>query len=86
MQHLVVDMIQSGVLRVHRSGDNEMWRILELMEQYQDRPMDLADASLIALAEAEGYRRIFSLDNNFYIYRLPDGSTLEIVPGPLERR
>ena len=52
------------------------------MAQYQDRPMDLADASLVALAEAQGYTRIFSIDSDFYIYRLADGTALEVLPGP----
>ena len=55
-------------------------RMATLMEKYQDRPMDLADASLIVAAERLGTRRIFTLDSDFYIYRLADGSTLLCVP------
>jgi len=55
------------------------------MEQYAGRPMDLADASLIALAEAEEYGRIFSINSDFYVYRLADGTALEVVPGPMGR-
>ncbi|MCG3163996.1 MAG: hypothetical protein JMDDDDMK_05455 [Acidobacteria bacterium] len=50
-----------------------------LMAQYADTPMDLADASLVAAAESLALRRVFTLDDDFYIYRLADGSTLEIV-------
>ncbi len=56
------------------------------MEQYRDRPMDLADASLIALAETAGYTRIFSIDSDFYIYRLADGPALQVVPGTLNKK
>ena len=55
-------------------------RMVELMETYRDRPMDLADASVVAAAEHLGMRRLFALDRDFYIYRLADGSTLEVVP------
>jgi len=34
----------------------------ELMEKYADLPMDLADASLVVLAEALGSGRILSTD------------------------
>ena len=44
--------------------------------------MYLADASLLALAETAGYTRVFSIDSDFYVYRLADGSALEVVPGP----
>ena len=50
-----------------------------LMMQYHDIPMDLADASLMAVAESRGYKRLFTLDADFYIYRHSDGSVLEIV-------
>ncbi len=55
-------------------------RMAELMTKYKDRPMDLADASLVVLAESLATRRIFSLDGDFHIYRLADGTTLESVP------
>ncbi|HZT43445.1 MAG TPA: hypothetical protein VFA07_14860 [Chthonomonadaceae bacterium] len=41
--------------------------------------MDLADASLIAVAESRDIRRLFTIDNDFYIYRLVDGSVLEVI-------
>lgn len=50
-----------------------------LMAQYQNVPMDAADASLIAVAESRGFRRLFAIDSDFYIYRLADGSVLEVV-------
>jgi uncharacterized protein len=45
--------------------------IRELMQKYADRPMDLADAALIRVAEREGIRKIFTLDREgFAVYRL----------------
>lgn len=51
-----------------------------LMEQYRDLPMDLADASLVAAAERLARRQVFTLDRQFYVYRLADGAALEVVP------
>ncbi len=50
-----------------------------LMKTYGDTPMDLADASLVAVAESLDIRQIFSLDSHFYIYRLMNGSVLNVV-------
>ena len=86
MQKLILDYVATDLLRLHTPTEQETTRILQLMEQYADRPMDLADASLVALAEAQGYTRIFSIDSDFYVYRLADGSALEVVPGPMARR
>lgn len=45
-------------------------RVSKLMQQYADLPMDLADASLVVLAEDLGHGRIFSVDQrDFNTYR-----------------
>jgi predicted nucleic acid-binding protein len=45
-------------------------RITKLMKQYQNLPMDLADASLVILAEHLGHGHIFSVDQrDFNTYR-----------------
>jgi predicted nucleic acid-binding protein len=47
------------------------------MQQYADLPMDLADASLLWVANQSGIRRIATLDDrDFGIYRLPGGDVL----------
>jgi predicted nucleic acid-binding protein len=51
-----------------------------LMIQYQDVPMDLADASLVAIAEVLNQRQIFTLDSDFYIYRRYGNQPFEVVP------
>ncbi len=58
-------------------------RSAALMKTYADRPMDLADATLVALAEERGDRRVFTLDSDFEVYRLHGRQRFEIVPGPL---
>jgi len=51
-----------------------------LMEQYQDLPMDLADASLVALAEEQRLVEVFTLDRDFRVYRRGDGRAFTVVP------
>ncbi len=55
-------------------------RAADLMEKYADVPMDLADATLVAVAEARGLNRIFTLDADFHVYRLKGRRAFEIVP------
>lgn len=52
-----------------------------LMDTYADLPMDLADATLVALAEERGERRMFTLDNDFDVYRLHGRQRFAVVPG-----
>jgi len=50
--------------------DEHLHRITELMIKYIDLPMDLADASLVLLAEHLGHGRIVSTDQrDFHTYR-----------------
>lgn len=49
-------------------------RAFELMEQYADHPMDLADASLIVAAEVLKTSKVFTLDRrDFNTYRIRRG-------------
>ena len=72
---------QTGRLVLHDLTNSETDRMAFLMSKYQDKPMDLADASLIAVAESLSFRQVFTLDSDFYVYRLADGGTLELIPG-----
>ena len=67
-QEILWQFIERKALQLHDSSIKEQRRMAELMAQYQDLPMDLADASLVAAAEALEMKRIFTLDSDFYVY------------------
>lgn len=67
-------------LTVRFLDDTLLVRSLDLVERYRDLPMALADATLVAVAEASGDRRIFSVDADFRIYRIRGGHALEVIP------
>lgn len=67
-------------LIIHNFTAKEIKLMAILMEKYQDTPMDLADASLMVIAESHSFRRIFTLDSDFYIYRLSGKRSLDIIP------
>jgi predicted nucleic acid-binding protein len=73
-------LVTAGRLVVRDTTADEVVRMAELMRAYSDLPMDLADASLVAAAEATGERRVFTFDGHFRMYRLRDGSVLDVVP------
>lgn len=68
------DFVGGGGLSVWFLDQASLIRCFELMELYADHPMDLADASLVAAAEALGTRRVFTIDrNDFETYRVRRG-------------
>lgn len=73
-------LVDKGILVIHESSSAERVRMRELMAKYKDTPMDLADASLVVAAEVLGVRRVFTVDSDFLVYRLPGKLAFEIVP------
>ncbi len=74
------DFVLEGGVAVWPMEDVAIRRAFELMDQYADRPMDLADASLITAAEALPTRKIFTLDRgDFAIYRVRRGQQYEAM-------
>ena len=78
-QEALWNLRSTGRLQLYDPTPAETDRMAVLMLQYQDTPMDLADASLVAIAEGHNLRRVFTVDSHFYIYRLADSSVLEVV-------
>jgi uncharacterized protein len=63
-------MGEMGAYRIHTPSENDLPQLRRLMEKYADLPMDLADASLVLLAEQSGDGRILSTDQrNLGAYR-----------------
>ncbi len=68
------DFVALGGLGVWFLDRGALERAFELMEQYADHPMDLADASLLVAAETLSTRRVFTIDRrDFGAYRIRRG-------------
>jgi uncharacterized protein len=78
-QVAMLSMIGSGTVEVIDIGA-DLDRIAELMAKYEDVPMDFADAGLVAVAERERLDTIFTLDEDFRIYRIGGRRAFRIVP------
>ena len=86
-QAMLLGLLKSGSIVIHNTRhdtrhdtrETELERIHQLMEQYQNVPMDLADASLVSLAELFGIRQIITLDKDFFIYRINDKDSFDVI-------
>ena len=83
--HFVPERVQVRFLRWAGSGglnivelhDSALTTIADWKEKYRDLPMDLADASLLWVAEQTGILEILTIDlRDFAAYRLPNGRAL----------
>ena len=71
--HLRVGLMRwvaAGALAIHEMPASAAEEIADLMEKYNDRPMDLADASLVWLGSHCGVIQIATIDlDDFSVYR-----------------
>ncbi len=72
--------VADRILLLYFNGEVEQARMQVLMQQYRDLPMDLADASLVATAEALNQKQVFTLDRDFQIYRFRGNQPFDVVP------
>jgi predicted nucleic acid-binding protein len=75
------EMLERGALQLLQLDSGDTPRMRELMRKYANRPMDLADAALLRVAEREGIRKIFTVDRrNFSVYRLHGRTRPTLIP------
>lgn len=79
LQTCLWQMYRAGAVQLLDLSSDEAELAATLMEQYQDHPMDLADATLVAVAECRGWRKVFTLDTHFFAFRLRDASALDVI-------
>jgi predicted nucleic acid-binding protein len=74
-------LLRSGAVRMSPISHAELSQIRALMDDYADRPMDFADATLVHLAARESISLILTVDHNdFETYRLPGRKKFTVLP------
>lgn len=81
-----VEFFLAGGATLVPSDETALRRCRDLLRQYGDVPMDFADATLVTLAEELGARKVFTLNADFDIYRLPRRVRFELFPDIPRRR
>ena len=78
------EFVRSGAITLSPILDEDLEALAMLMARYHDRPMDLADATLVHIARRHSISRIFTVDHDdFETYRIDGRRRFRIVP---ERR
>jgi len=72
-------LMERGVLRVGLEIEDQLADLRSLMRRYRDRPMSLADACLVRLAELHLGSVLFTLDADFRIYRRHGNKVIPVL-------
>jgi len=76
--------IRRGGIEIYPLEKELLLHCRELMKQYRDLPMDLADATLVALADTILILKIFTLDHkDFSIYRFKQKKRFTLIPSKI---
>lgn len=78
-QRLLWELVLSDDVELVDLDGPDRVRARALMEKYRDLPMDLADATLVAVAERRRVRQVLTLDGDFHVYR-PARGAFEVLP------
>lgn len=69
-----IDWVAEGGIELHNLEQWQLINIRKVINTYADLPADFADASLIITAEARNIKSMISLDSDFGVYKLRNGS------------
>jgi hypothetical protein len=76
--------IERGGIEVYHLEKELLIRCRGLMKQYGDLPMDLADATLVALGDFLEIHKVFTLDHkDFSIYRFKQKKRFTLIPSKI---
>jgi len=76
---VLFELLERGVIRVAFEVDEHLPELRALMRRYRDRPMSLADACLVRMSEVFKDGVIFTLDDDFHIYRRHGSKTIPVL-------
>jgi len=86
-QNLCFDFIESGGIDIRSGNASQIYRIHQLLKQYNDLPIDFADASIVALSEEENIKTVFTLDHkDFRIYSPKHTKAFHLIPDKIPKR
>ena len=75
-------LLERGVIRVGMQVEEQQADLRSLLHRYRDRPMSLADACLVRLAELHPASEVLTLDEDFRIYRRHGNRVIPVLmPG-----
>jgi uncharacterized protein len=68
MQAKLGQLLLQKIVRIEAIEEKDYPRLLALMEKSKDRPMDLADVTLVVTAENLKVKRTLTFDSDFFFY------------------
>jgi predicted nucleic acid-binding protein len=65
----ILRLVERGIVKIEFSCGAQWPDLSRLIRKYRDRPMSLADACLVRMAELADESQVFTTDRDFLVYR-----------------
>ncbi len=78
-QDALFALIEKGALRIAFHLEEHLQEIQGLRKKYHDRPISLADACLVRMAEVFDDHHVLTLDSDFAVYRKHGRKSLALI-------
>jgi predicted nucleic acid-binding protein len=78
-QDTLLDLIANGALQIAFHVDDHVAELRKLLRKYVDRPMSLADACVVRMAEIHERHDVLTLDSDFLVYRKHGRAPLPLI-------
>ena len=78
-QDALFGLLENGALRIAFRIEEHAPALRGLHRKYRDRPMSLADACIVRMAELNGRHAVFTLDSDFLVCRQHRRDALALI-------
>lgn len=78
-QDALFGLIAKGALRIAFQIGEHVGQLRALHRKYRDRPISLADACIVRMAEVFERHQVFTLDSDFSVYRKNGREPLDLI-------
>jgi predicted nucleic acid-binding protein len=78
-QDALFGLLENGALKIAFHIDGHVPALLKLHQKYRDRPMSLADACVVRMAELYERHAVLTLDSDFTVYRKDGRKPLALI-------
>jgi uncharacterized protein len=81
-QDALLRLVRNGALTIGFRVAENVDALRDLLEKYRDRPMSLADACIVRMAEIHDRHAVFTLESDFSVYRKHGRAPLALISRP----
>jgi predicted nucleic acid-binding protein len=78
-QDALLELLHNGALNLAFRIEEHVGVLRQLLQRYRDRPISMADACIVRMAEVNDRHAVLTLDSDFSVYRKHGRTPLTLI-------